>query len=242
LLLRRAGETADGPLVLFLHPHGKNPATVERGARLAVAAGWPVVAADYRGVGETEYLPQGSDARPWAGALLLGRPLLGQRVFDVIRLIDFAVDHLMTGALLEGPRRPVVLWARGEAALVALFAAVLDDRPSGVVLEEMPTTFVGKHGYRCSPESLLPNVLKHLDVSQAVGACLPRRVLVVTPVGPDGQRVTPVEAGDDLRWALDTAASLGRESDLRIASGGVRAVDDVLEWLRGWSGGGAASP
>lgn len=106
--------------------------------RLAAATGVTIWMPDLRGIGDLapefpRHYPgharsrQGEEAYAWA-ALALGRPLLGQRVTDL----------LAVAAAVKGPK---VVAARGSATVAARFAAALDDGIRRVLLVGGPASY-----------------------------------------------------------------------------------------------------
>jgi cephalosporin-C deacetylase-like acetyl esterase len=116
--------SAKGTLLLF-DPSGRNASWNEDGLCQRLAArGWRVVAPDVRGTGDLrpEYprqspghaaWHQSEEAFAWA-SLMLGRPLLGQRVTDLIAVRRAVAPD---GAIVA---------ARGAMTVPALLAAALD--------------------------------------------------------------------------------------------------------------------
>ena len=97
-------------------------------------------------------------------------------------------DVLRTIALLcsEGARE-VRLHGRGQGSILALFAAVLDERVSEVVLEGAPASFqewTAAPIVRGPATNCLPGVLEHLDVADCLGV-LGDRAQVLEHWGPD---------------------------------------------------------
>ena len=95
----------------------------------AVSDGTIVVAADFRGVGETADPYELNLLKYWnreyrlsASALHIGVPLLGQRVVDMLTLLDFLGQHESL------KNRPVDVYADGLYGPVVMHAAVLDSR------------------------------------------------------------------------------------------------------------------
>ena len=96
-----------------------------------------VILADLRGMGETAEKPQANDPKyyntEYHNAILslhTGKPLAGQRVKDIFSLLDLiSSDDDLKGL-------PVKIIASGQAAVPALFAAVLDTRIASLELSE----------------------------------------------------------------------------------------------------------
>lgn len=126
-----------------------------------------VYACDVRGIGESQpdtcgedtfLTPYGSDFFYAAHSLMLDRPYVGQRTWDVLRVLDWlaAFDH-----------RDVHLIARHWGTLPALFAAILCDRVTQVTLKEAPASYSAmaeNEEYHWPLSSLLPGVLEKFDL------------------------------------------------------------------------------
>ncbi len=151
LIIRREGEvplpcllflpdskTVRDTVVLRLDHRGKL-AVIEENSFITthISNGRAVILADLRGMGETSEKPQANDPKyyntEYHNAILslhTGQPLPGQRVKDIFSLLDF----ISSDDDLKG--RPVKIIASGQAAVPALFAAVLDKRIAALELSE----------------------------------------------------------------------------------------------------------
>jgi dienelactone hydrolase len=102
-----------------------------------IGKGHAVLLADLRGMGETAEKPAANDPKyynvEYHNAMLslhAGQPLPGQRVKDILSLLDFiSSDNDLKGL-------PVKIIASGQAAVPALFAAVIDTRIASLELTE----------------------------------------------------------------------------------------------------------
>jgi len=101
------------------------------------------------------------------------------------------------------PNLPLFLHGRGESAIAALLAAVLDETISGVVLEELPWSFADR--------SALIGVLRVLDIPHALGLLAPRPAFLINP--PHGNWTWPRRAYTRLGCAENHAEVV----DLRAA-------------------------
>jgi cephalosporin-C deacetylase-like acetyl esterase len=127
----------------------------------------PVFACDVRGIGES--LPDtcnpgsfhsayGSDYFYAIHSLMLDRPYVGQKTFDVLRVLDWLASVGHTDIHLVG---------RGWGALAGTFAAVMSDQVKQVTLKNSLTSYAeiaeSEH-YDWPLSTLLPNVLAHFDL------------------------------------------------------------------------------
>lgn len=166
--------------MLALFEHGTHD--IPRHAQLIkglVAAGNKVLVLDFRGIGGVQARKldrHGTEYRLVYIAYLLGTSLVGMRTYDVLRGIDYLRlrDDVDFGRL--------GLYAKGQAAVYGLFAAVLSSDVQRVALEDLLCSYenvVKTKIYRRNPigstedasrlsltfESVLVNgILEHLDI------------------------------------------------------------------------------
>ena len=167
------------------------------GSPLAAAlleAGWDVVTADLRATGATAYprdkVRRAPDHNSAEWSLWIGRPLLGQWVWDARRLLD-VLDN-PTGRLPD----EVAIIGVGPASLVALCAAALDDRISSVATVGGLASYVSAVPYENQRLGIMaPGILREVgDVPQLAALASPRRVVIAGGVDGAGQSL----AGDKL--------------------------------------------
>ena len=128
--------TADRPVVLLFDERGRNSTWHESDICHALARdGYTVVSADLRGSGDLRpaystgnpaYVGdhQSEDAYAWA-SLILGKPMLGQRVADILAWHD---------GLRAKYRRPVAIAASGKMTTPAIAAVALEKKCSALYL------------------------------------------------------------------------------------------------------------
>ncbi|HVC97179.1 MAG TPA: hypothetical protein VND64_26100 [Pirellulales bacterium] len=133
----------------------------------AAEQGAACYACDVRGIGESRpdtcgedsfLSPYGSDYFYTAHSIMLSRPYLGQRAYDVLRVLDWlaAFDH-----------REIHLVAKNWGTLPALFAALLCERVVQVTLREAPASYAAiaeSEEYDWPLSALLPGVLTKFDL------------------------------------------------------------------------------
>jgi pimeloyl-ACP methyl ester carboxylesterase len=117
----------------------------------------------------------------------VGRPLLGQWVFDVQCLLDWMA--LQPG--YDRGRFGVV--GLGQAGVVALCAAALfEDRIASAAAVDAPATYVTEQAYAAGTRMglLAPGILRVGDVPHLAALSAPRRLIVAGGVDPQGQKLT----------------------------------------------------
>ena len=227
LFLPRGGKS-DKPVVLALDAGGRNRRWTEGELYQALAArGYPVCVADVRGIGdlapefgrgEPGYTrPHQSEENYAWSSLILGRPLVGQRVSDILALASGLGKHPALGG------RRVVLAARSKLTVPALFAAALDKNISELYLAGGLVSFrsiVDTENYDHSFANFVPGLLRHTDLPDVAASLAPRPVTLAGTVDAEGR-------------AMESAAVHG------VYSGGHVTIRDKADWdiaaLSGWN-------
>ncbi len=152
----------------------------------------PFYGCDVRGVGESRpniggsggrlRLPFDSDYFFASNSLMLDRPYLGQKVFDVLRVLDWLRDQGHT---------EVHLVAKGWGALAATFAALLNSTAVQITLKHALRSFAEvaeTEDYRWPYAAFLPGVLLHFDLPDCYRELASRKLKQIDPWGAlDGQ-------------------------------------------------------
>lgn len=121
-------------------------------------------------------------------SLWLGRPLLGQWVYEVRRYLD-ALEEL------KHLPQEVVLVGEGPAGLVALCAAATDKRITKVAAVNTLASFVTDEPYTNQRlGTLAPGILRDVgDVAHLAALCAPKRVVIAGGVNGSGKALTVEE-------------------------------------------------
>src|SRR5262249_35297122 len=149
------------PACVLLHLDGKAEALKHPLATALLESGFCVLAPDLRATGAMQpphdAIAGAPDHNSAEHALWIGRPLLGQWVFDVLALLDW----LTLQPDLDGRR--VAVAGLGEASVVALCAAALfDDRVTTSISVATPVSYVTDEPYASGTHMglLAPGILK----------------------------------------------------------------------------------
>lgn len=163
---------AKGPAVLYLAHNSSDLELRDVPLLRKLAAAQPEVelfACDVRGLGESQpntcgdvpfNAPYGPDYFYAAHALMLNRPYLGQRVYDVLRVMQW---------LESFQRGPIEIIGKGWSSLTATFAALCSPRISQVTLIDAPESFAKfaeTEEYACPLSAMLPGVLQEFDLPE----------------------------------------------------------------------------
>ncbi len=205
------------PLVMYLHGAGK-AADASPGGPIArlVEAGSRVVALDLRGMGETAPAAPAKGRRDYFGSdwkeaflgLHLNRPLLGQRVFDLLAVMTALQPQAPNGMHLIGIE---------SAGPVALHAAALDPRVAQVTLER---SLISWSDVAATPitwnqlTNVVPGALKVYDLPELAGLVAPRPLTLRALRNAAGQAAT--QADVDRAYAPCRAAYVHAKAETRL--------------------------
>jgi hypothetical protein len=170
------------PLLIVLNEDdaGKTPDWVDRVA----APSQQVILCEPRGVGGTRWTVKDPPNYVARAHVLLGRTVDSGRAWDVIaaaraiasaKLFPVGGGNSAAGGLVGAQLRRVHLAARGPAAVLAAYAAALDDSIAGVTLIAPNIT----HMDATAPQFL--NVLRTADIPDVLGTIAPRPLTILDP-------------------------------------------------------------
>ncbi len=143
-----------------------------------------IYACDVRGIGESlpdvagekQFLvPYGSDYLHAGHALMLDYPYVGQKTFDVLRVLDWLESY---------GHEEIHLVAKGRGAIPATFAAVLARGVRAVTLKNGLTSYTDlalAEYYHCPLSCIVPDVLRRLDLPDCYRA-LGQRLRQIDPL------------------------------------------------------------
>ncbi len=143
---------------------------------------------DVRGIGESRpdtcnynsYLSAyGSDYFYAIHSIMLDKPYVGQRTFDVLRVVEW---------LKASGHTEIHLVGKGWGALPATFAAVMSDDVNKVTLKNSLTSYsdiAESEMYAWPLSSLVPDILQYFDLPDCYKALKAKKLKMIDPWGPD---------------------------------------------------------
>jgi cephalosporin-C deacetylase-like acetyl esterase len=190
-------------LTIVLNEQGMTPlAGVGGRCEELVKAGHRVLAIDVRGLGETAPAPPsakpGHFGNTWRESFLslhLNRPLLGQRVYDLLSVIEFIEQKV--GKHLSG----IELIGTGNCGPIALHAAALEPRIKKVTLEQPLVSWSAVTRLPLNYDQManaVPNALSAYDLPDLAALIAPRPLTLLAPVDPARKPATEKEV--EVAW------------------------------------------
>ena len=188
------GADAKKRLLLILEPQGRNRDWREGQLCQTLAAqGFTVCAADVRGIGDLapafsagapSYARshQNDESYAWS-SLILGRPLVGQRVADILALVRGLKS------LSDPGQQRIGIAARGVMTIPAICAASLDRSISRLYLASPLLSFesvVATESYSYPFSAFIPSILAYTDLPEMMAALAPTRVEMAGAVNGSG--------------------------------------------------------
>jgi len=218
------------PVVLILHPDGKQAVAEWDLTRQLVADGWAVASVDLLGRGEVatsfeRMAYAGSrDQQTCMAALKLGQSLAGWWAQEILAIAKWLQSQDWLAA------EKVACVARDETGFAALIAAAQDARLSPVVLLRPLATYYSPAGYgkpyfyheeRQRIGGLgtyvwyVPDIAAAGDVDHFIGLLAPRPVMIMGPVAADGTPFDRSQVQKHWAWSRGLWATYGARSNLR---------------------------
>jgi len=207
--LLEPGKEAAAPLAVLIDLDGAEKAAAGALAGEIRRSGWGLVTLDLRATGKlawpSDKVGPAPDHNSAEWGLWIGRPLLGQWVLDVTRLLD-ALERT-EGALPA----EVVLVGDGPGGLVALAAGAVERRFTRVAAVATLASFLTEKPYAGQRLGIMaPGVLREVgDVARIAALCAPRRVVVAGGVAGNGKALS----SEQLRAAYRSASSAWGDGD-----------------------------
>jgi hypothetical protein len=238
--LRPSFKTGRRSTVLYLTDTGGDDVVAEPGSMDRIlAAGHAVCAITLRGTGLTtprfphggpEYYDGGVrlDNRFAWTCLVLGRPIIGQRVWDTLRAIDYLVSRPDVDA------SQIRIVGVGSSGLPAMMAAMLDHRVRSVLVDRTLasyTSIVESETYSTNLAYFVPGILRVFDLPQISVALNPRPCWILNSVDANGQILSEASMGNVYSHHLSGETPV--KSNVRIlVKPGPDPQESYLEWLK----------
>ena len=200
------------PLLIVLDSSGRNTDWHEDELYQNLALqGFAICVPDLRGLGDL--MPEMGPGNPrharshneeeayaWAG-LMLGKPMLGQRVSDILSVVRAAKAHPALQA------RSIVLAAQGKLTVPAQCAAALSTNINRLFLAGGLTSFrsvVETENYGHAFSNFIPGLLEHIDLPEITAQAQARKIILAGMLDGAGRRLP----GDEVRKLYEKTHNL----------------------------------
>jgi dienelactone hydrolase len=183
-----------------------------------VQAGWRVLIPELRATGRLAFprdkIGQAPDHNSAQWSLWIGRPLVGQWVWDVRRSLDAFRE------LHDELPQEIAIIGIGPAGVPALCAAAIDERFTHTATIDTLATFVTEETYRGQRLGILaPGIVRDIgDICHVAALISPRPVVVAGGVLGNGEPFTLTELERLYAPARKTFALEGAEASLRLVA------------------------
>lgn len=200
-------------------------------------AGYAVCGIAVRGTGlSTPRPPKGgpvfyqqmdlSDRFAWAN-LVLDTSVMGQRVWDIVRTIDYLATRPDVNA------SQIQIIGQEEAGLATLMAAALDDRVCSILVTRVLISYmsiVQSPEYSLALEWFVPGILQHFDIPDIAACISPRPLRIMNAVDASGS-ILPVDAVRTI-YAQRIGHNSAAMRNLSIMTSSRDDRDNYLSWLQ----------
>jgi dienelactone hydrolase len=189
----------------------------------AVRRGYLTICPDFRGFGELMFAQdvqmgrQHSCVQMASRAAQLGRPLLGQRVSDVMQLLDWVLRRKDVD-----PKR-VVMTGNSGGGTMTLFSSAVDERIAACAPSCYFSTFEGSilAMHHC-PCNFVPGLSELAEMADLAGLVAPRPMLVIAGTKDTIFPIDAVREGFAAAKKIYDAAGAAENIELYEGSGGHR--------------------
>jgi dienelactone hydrolase len=219
---------ADLRLVVAVHPEGKSAALKEELVIQLARKPCHLLLLDLRSTGETASPidPLGScpDHNSARWSIWIGRPLVAQWAWDLIRTIEFA--KLAT----QRPNAPVHLIGFAEAGLAALVTPITDDRVATVTATGTLAGYVTPAPFeRQRMAAMIPDILSAGDIPHLAALRAPQRLAFLNPVDAQAAPLSTDQANASFAFTRHIYDLQGASPKLKI--GPAAPTGELADWI-----------
>lgn len=144
----------------------------------AVREGFAAIALEQRDFGECGGNENGPQCfEPAMADLLIGRTIIGERVWDVMRCVDTLISDFAD--IVD--KRAIYVMGNSGGGTTSVYAAALEKRLAGAVPSCAVSTFAGSIGaMRHCACNYVPGILRYFDMGELLALAAPKKLVVVS--------------------------------------------------------------
>ena len=233
------------PAVLYVNTMGKALDAYRSGPIFRLLhEGFHVLSIDVRGTGETEptrvngydrrggypQLLEGFKASLSYKALVLGKPIFGFQVFDVLSSLEYLLNRD------DVKDDEVWLIGRHVGGMLVLHAGVLNnDKINGVIASDFLLSYrsmIRSIVYSWNFIELVPSVLSHYDLNELAAAMAPKNLLLTNLLNPLKKPASAEEVEDFYGFTKQTYSMLKAPEKIEVAASYCGDEGDLQEmWV-----------
>ena len=166
------------------------------------------------------------DRFAWAN-LVLGRPVIGQRVWDILR----AVDYLKSRSDVDVSQ--IRILGKGFAGLAALMATMLDEGIRSVLITRTLATYISvvdSEDYTLALDWFVPGILQHFDIPDIIAAIYPRPVWMIDALDAEGAALSESAVRERYSRRIPVASAVLKGFNIRTTMDDDKDVH--IDWLK----------
>ncbi len=212
------GTRKEGRLAIILDLEGLAHAEANPVVKGLAELGWDRLVIDVRGTGKYavagDKIMRAPDHNSCEWSLWTGRPLLGQWIWDVRRIIDAVTE--VHPELLAKP----TLIGIGSAGVVALGTAIYTRKIASVVLVDTLTSYVSDQPYEQQRLGIMaPRILREVgDIPQLAAMVAPRKLVIVGGVDGAGTALKDDTLEQNFAYSRKIYGLLEAEAQMTLAN------------------------
>lgn len=171
-----------------------------------------VFAIDLRGQGETLAV----EFEAATMCYMIDRNLLSQRIFDLLRTVEYISRRASTGIQLN--KQKIICYGKGMSALVALFAGAIDERIAAVFTENQIISYLDliAGDSRFSPSIFIFDILSNFDIDNIASLVFPKPLIILNPVDRDKKENSSTELLKKFNFTKEIYKSFNQGNMLHI--------------------------
>lgn len=215
--IHHSGTRNERRMAIIVDLNGIAHAEASPVAKVMADQGWDRLFVDVRGTGryavQGDQIGRAPDHNSCEWSLWTGRPLLGQWIWDLRRVID-GLSEVQPELLAK----PTVVGI-GSGGIVALGTAVYSRKVGSVILVDMLASYITDQPYAQQRMGIMaPRIVRDVgDVPQLAALIAPRKLVIAGGVDGQGVALKPAELAENFAYTRKIYSLHGADSQLSFS-------------------------